>query len=301
MKATLNELCEMFKLKNARQLKAGLNNKIKVVDASSVKITDAKLMQLFEGFSKGGAMTEKEVCRQYNIEPYNLRAMVKQGLISSYRLKDAKASKFLFLKSEVEKEKEFLLTYSSRKDIFKFVNFAAEMLERLSEEFLITPREFEVFRDYYLTSLTLEEIAEKYKVTEGRIRSMLQHRNGRLIHHMVDFLKNHDKYDKALEEIGDLKTIIYRQKVLLDNYTQVEKSFESLDPAFAYRKQFRETKISEFDFSTRTLNALKGGHIETVEQLLSHSKSRILMFRNLGKKAVAEINDVLKKKGIIWI
>jgi len=55
--------------------------------------------------------------------------------------------------------------------------------------------------------------------------------------------------------------------------------------------------ISELKFSTRVYNALSNKNIKTLGQLLKMTKEEFKEIRNLGKKSIEEIEDVLKKRG----
>jgi hypothetical protein len=60
MRTTFQELQDLFHLKDARQIKVGLVNKIKVIE-NDIEVTDAKLANLIEKFRNGGSLTLKEV------------------------------------------------------------------------------------------------------------------------------------------------------------------------------------------------------------------------------------------------
>ena len=53
------------------------------------------------------------------------------------------------------------------------------------------------------------------------------------------------------------------------------------------------TPISELGLSIRTDNLLKRGGVETIEQLKHKSYYDLTQFRNMGKKSLKEIYDVL--------
>jgi len=55
--------------------------------------------------------------------------------------------------------------------------------------------------------------------------------------------------------------------------------------------------ISELKLSTRVSNALSGKNINTLKDLLNTPKEKIEELKNLGKKSLMEIEDVLKKRG----
>lgn len=56
----------------------------------------------------------------------------------------------------------------------------------------------------------------------------------------------------------------------------------------------RENKIEELDLSTRVINALHGAGIKLIGDLLACSEADLLELKNLGKKSLTEIEDIIK-------
>ncbi|MBQ2713894.1 MAG: DNA-directed RNA polymerase subunit alpha, partial [Clostridia bacterium] len=56
--------------------------------------------------------------------------------------------------------------------------------------------------------------------------------------------------------------------------------------------------IEEMDFSVRSYNCLKRANINTVEDLVSKSKSDMLKVRNLGLKSIEEVIQKLETYGL---
>ena len=52
--------------------------------------------------------------------------------------------------------------------------------------------------------------------------------------------------------------------------------------------------ISELELSVRSANCFKEANIKTIADLVKHTESELLTFRNFGKKSLTEINDLLK-------
>jgi len=55
-----------------------------------------------------------------------------------------------------------------------------------------------------------------------------------------------------------------------------------------------KTPIKLFDFSVRALNVLRDADIETLEQLLEYKKMDLIKFRNMGKRTMTEIEEMLE-------
>lgn len=64
-----------------------------------------------------------------------------------------------------------------------------------------------------------------------------------------------------------------------------------------YRADLLFSKIEELDFTVRTYNTLRRADIETVADLICHSKSDLMSFRNMGWKSLDEIESILTSHG----
>ena len=87
----------------------------------------------------------------------------------------------------------------------------------------------------------------------------------------------------------------------------VEQDFMSDFAKIAAKEQEQEktkpaqesyTPIEILGFSPRTLNALINGGIGSIEQLSKCTESKLSNLRGFGKKALTEVSDALKKKGL---
>ena len=79
----------------------------------------------------------------------------------------------------------------------------------------------------------------------------------------------------------------------------VEQSIGSKPKSTVLKQQNEEFNIpiAQLNLSTRIVNALKMFNINTLGDLLKLSKEQFADIKNLGKKSIQEIEDVLKKKG----
>ncbi len=59
------------------------------------------------------------------------------------------------------------------------------------------------------------------------------------------------------------------------------------------------TPITHLDLSVRAYNALKAAEIRTLGELVSFQLSSLLSFRNVGKKTLTELEDLLKANGYL--
>ncbi|MCQ2284274.1 MAG: DNA-directed RNA polymerase subunit alpha [Bacteroidales bacterium] len=86
-------------------------------------------------------------------------------------------------------------------------------------------------------------------------------------------------------------------KIALDTPEQ-PVSAESLDEDSMLIRTVLKSKLIDMDLSVRALNCLKSAELETLGDLVAIHKSDLLKFRNFGKKSLAELEDLVKSKGL---
>ena len=68
---------------------------------------------------------------------------------------------------------------------------------------------------------------------------------------------------------------------------------EEFDEDVLHMRQLLKTKLSDQDLSVRALNCLKAAEVETVGDLVRFNRNDLLKFRNFGKKALSELDELL--------
>ena len=85
-----------------------------------------------------------------------------------------------------------------------------------------------------------------------------------------------------------------------ESITQIAKALK-LSP-YHIRKirnqKFHSIPIGELFISKRTINALIAGGIKNTNQLCERSSRELMLFRNIGIKAVKEIEEALEKQSL---
>ena len=84
--------------------------------------------------------------------------------------------------------------------------------------------------------------------------------------------------------VANVDEILVREKE--EKQREIEKSKETYTP------------IEILNLSPRTLNALINGGIGSIEQLTKSTESKLTNLRGFGKKAMTEVKDALKAKGL---
>lgn len=87
------------------------------------------------------------------------------------------------------------------------------------------------------------------------------------------------------------------EKITLDAPEETE-TVESNDEDSMLIRQILKTKLIDMDISIRAINCLKSAEIETLGDLVAIHKTDLLKFRNFGKKSLAELEELVKSKGL---
>ena len=138
-------------------------------------------------------------------------------------------------------------------------------------------QEAEIFY-HLIQGESITQIAKALKVSPYHIRKI---RNQKF--HLIPILM-HRKISLT-KELSLTK--IYHQLFTLD---------AMISESISIFKNFHSIPIGELFISKRTVNALIAGGIKNTNQLCERSSRELLLFRNIGTKAVKEIEEALEKE-----
>jgi len=88
------------------------------------------------------------------------------------------------------------------------------------------------------------------------------------------------------------------EKIFLDEPVKPHVFTEELDDALMITRQVLKSRLADMELSVRALNCLKSAELETMGDLVSIHKSDLLKFRNFGKKSLAELEDLVRSRGL---
>jgi len=88
------------------------------------------------------------------------------------------------------------------------------------------------------------------------------------------------------------------EKIQMDEPVKQLVLTEEFDDSLVITRQMLKSKLAEMELSVRALNCLKSAELETLGDLVSIHKSDLLKFRNFGKKSLAELEDLVKSRGL---
>ena len=122
---------------------------------------------------------------------------------------------------------------------------------------------------------------------------------------------NQTDYDKLTIEVWTDNTITARDavslgaKILCDHFTlftdlsdTVGNNPTVVEKTEQQRDKVLEMTIEELDLSVRSFNCLKRANINTVEDLISRTQGGMIKVRNLGRKALEEVEHKLAQMGL---
>lgn len=88
------------------------------------------------------------------------------------------------------------------------------------------------------------------------------------------------------------------EKITLDDEEQ--SVTEEFDEGSLHMRQLLKSQLTDLDLSVRALNCLKAAEVTTLGELVSYNKNDLLKFRNFGKKSLAELEELVKNKGLTF-
>ncbi len=88
------------------------------------------------------------------------------------------------------------------------------------------------------------------------------------------------------------------EKIMLE--TQTKEVSNEVDEEILHMRKILKMELADLDLSVRALNCLKAADIRTLGELVSYDVADMLKFRNFGKKSLAEIQDLVKSKGLTF-
>ena len=97
----------------------------------------------------------------------------------------------------------------------------------------------------------------------------------------------------------------YAAKILVEHFNlfinldDLAKNLEVMAETVQEPKnEFQNKSIEDLELSVRSYNCLKRAGIQTVEELTQKTEEDMMKVRNLGKKSLKEVKEVLAKLGL---
>ena len=108
--------------------------------------------------------------------------------------------------------------------------------------------------------------------------------------------------EKALE--GAAFILIQHFRLFSDKSIELEtgkdSEIEQVDEELLHMRKLLKTSLHDLDLSVRAYNCLKAADVKTLGDLVRLEISDMMKFRNFGKKSLAELEQLVAEKGLIF-
>ena len=88
------------------------------------------------------------------------------------------------------------------------------------------------------------------------------------------------------------------ENMTLDQEMKEEES--QVDEKFLHMRKLLKTPLTDLDLSVRAFNCLRAAEIKTLGDLVQYDIADLLKFRNFGKKSLAELEELVRDKGLTF-
>lgn len=229
---------------------------------------------------------------------YSEEKAVEHALILSTLAYDIEKAEKLIEQSSIEKKAVVFhfkgLLAEKKGNLAEAVDFYQQALAE-NENFFPT-----IFRlAYYINLKGDDDLA--VKIYEKALRSNVLYTHflinlGLLYEDNGQFYRAMECYRKILQKFpGDPRATLYYKdaEASLNMYVDEDKAREQ-----DKQNQILGTPITDFELSVRSKNCLNKMKIKTLGDLIKKTESELLSYKNFGETSLAEIKDILNKKGL---
>jgi hypothetical protein len=140
-----------------------------------------------------------------------------------------------------------------------------------------------------------KQIAEYFGISTARVKQLYERGVRRF---KININKAIDEYEQMKIFFDDMENLKYENKELKEENQMFKRRFDALtteDKLICGQVDVLKEKIINFDFDVRSINALRGADVYTMEELVQFSRNDLMKFRNLGKGSIDKIEELLKK------
>lgn len=231
-----------------------------------------------------------EAVKKYHISESTIKRYIRNGLLSVFQNKEAKGSKMFIFENE--------LTELVGKEIYPRNGLSSAYIVNETNKFymtilrpILTYKEYNIIKSIILDKKPTSVICEEQDLSRERVRQIL--RKG--MFKVKRYVSMYPEYETLKEELSLLR----EEKRKITNYLLGVKNENSKElELFTKQQELFNTKITSLQMSVRAYNVLYSGNIETIGDLVSYNRSDMLKFRNLGKKVLMELEQLLDEHGL---
>lgn len=219
----------------------------------------------------------------------NTTYLAKSGKIPSYRLKNIKGHKFLFLKSELKSIMRGSIEWNAD---FSNLFFKQFYLRAIFNEILdngvvkdLKPNEMKAVRDIIIHKKTIAQLADDLKITDAGVRLLFQRACRRIYYRIKQIPDRLASMDLLIKDNIDLrnendllKSLVKENRLLNDTNIDVLK-----------------IRMVDLDISPRLLHIFKSVDIFNIGDMVKWSKRDLMKIRNFGVTTMREVENVIEK------
>ena len=151
----------------------------------------------------------------------------------------------------------------------------------------------------FINGSSLQEIGKEYGVGVRRVRQIISATIRALKYRAGEYSRMKNAYLELKRHIFLLEAENQKLREQIQRYEK-ELEIKNNPDVSVWNGIDLATKLEDFDLSIRSLNGLKAAGINTLWELATQKSSDMLNFRNLGKKCLLELDELLKSVGLHW-
>lgn len=289
MKITFQKLCEIFRLRDDRQIRVNLMGRISIIDNQTAFVTDKALAKLFKELETDTVVTLAEASKLYNEAEARIQWLANNGYVSCFKLvPGSRGSKMLFQKSKLDDFFVSKITYLIRE---------RSLAEKRELELLIIQgcmhnkeQWKELLIDFYCNMLSTEAIARKNKVSPQSIRMKIRYATNALSKTFVSMMQSHNDIGMYKKQVHDLELELALYKFMLKEQTVGSTIPGPTDILSQPIDEFRhEMSVRLYNCLTNSLNCM---HLYDV---IKFTREQVQKHRNVGATTVMELSLFLAK------
>jgi len=161
--------------------------------------------------------------------------------------------------------------------------------------FKLTQREQQVLELFWGKHQTLQEIGDELDLSRQSVLQIYKHAVRRILLSVRVSTRKYMEMDRLVTQLNDLR----KKNELLEQELQryAPKSYTNEELKGTADLSSLNTPVLDLDFSLRVMKCLKAGDIVTLKDLVSRTKEKLLNIRNLGQRALNDIEIELKRLG----
>lgn len=289
MKITFERLCEIFRVRDDRQLRVNLFGKVSIIDNETVRITNRGLIKLFKELENDTVITLSEAAALYNEKEPTLQFLAVHGHIDYFKLAEGKkGSKILFQRSKLD---EFFMTN------IKLIKKERNMPEKRELELLIIQgclynQEIwkDIMIDFYVNMMSTEAIAAKHDMTSQTVRMKLRLGSNALSKNFISMMQSQNDIANYRDMVHKLESELQMYKSLMhkaDAPIKLEGPVELLS---------RPIEDFRYEMSVRLYGCLTVNMCcKNIQDIINFRKEQIYKYRNVGHTTVMELTVFLAK------